>query len=181
MPHRLLPLLAAALLVGCAPARPPEPQAPPPTWTASPNGEPLPFRAGQDDCRGALAAWFDRADRDGNGTVDVGEMVADAARWFALADQDGDGQVTPGELAAIRARLLPPEPDAADSAAPGRGPRIPRSQVRVDPVMQADANADFRVTALEFRAWTMERLAGRALTRAEALAACLTATDSHPR
>lgn len=200
MPLRLslLPALAAILLVGCAPGRPPVPKAPPLTWTASPNGEPLPFRAGQDDCQGALAAWFDRADRNGDGRVDEDEMVADAARWFAIADVDHDGQITPGELAEVRARLLPPEPEDTEQGPPGgdgrgsgRAPRIPRPQARVDLVMQADANADFRVTAQEFRAWTIERMAGLALARPEALAACdkrgtegaprLTGADSYPR
>lgn len=184
----LLPLLATFLLAGCTLGRPPEPKAPPPTWTTSPNGEPLPFRAGRDDCKGALAAWFDAADRNGDGSVDMDEMVADAARWFAIADMDHDGQITPGELAEVRARLLPPEPEeteqgppGGDGRGPGRAPRIPRSQARVDLVMQADANADFRVTAQEFRAWTIERMAGRALTRPEALVACDKAAAENAR
>lgn len=158
----ILPL-AAALLAGCAPARPPEAKAPPATATTSPNGEPLPFRAGADDCRGALAAWFLRADSNGDGTLSLAEMEADADRWFALADQDHDGQVTSDELAAVRRALVPePDPDTpVDHVTPGRRTPVPRSQVRLDPVMQADANADFRVTAREFRDYVAARFAER--------------------
>lgn len=161
----ILPLVAAALLAGCAPARPPEAKAPPATAATSPNGEPLPFRAGADDCRGALAAWFNRADTNADGVLSLSEMEADADRWFALADQDHDGQVTSDELAAVRRTLMPepePEPDEqAEHAAPGRRRPLPRSQARLDLVMQADTNADFRVTAREFRDYVAARLTER--------------------
>lgn len=172
----LLPLMAA--LAACAPARPPEPKARPATWTTSPNGEPLPFRAGADDCRGALAAWFGRADRNGDGALDLDEMLLDAERWFALADRDHDGQITAAELAQVRAQLLPePEPeDEPQAGVPPARRALPRSQARVDPVMQADANADFRVTAQEFRAHAAARFAERApggtLPQAQALDDC---------
>lgn len=180
----LLPVLAVA---ACS-AAPPAPKAPPQRWSESPNGEPLPFGPGQEDCAAALGAWMTRADRNGDGLVDMDEMAADAARWFAIADQDHDGQVTADELSAVRRRLLPPEPEDDGAGKPGedraeaggRGPggggpggraRL-RSHVRLDPVMQADANADFRVTALEFRAFVIERMDGRSLTRAEMLRVC---------
>lgn len=170
----LLPLMAA--LAACAPARPPEPKAAPATSTTSPNGEPLPFRAGADDCRGALAAWFGHTDRNGDGALDIDEMQSDAERWFGLADQDHDNQVTAAELAQVRARMLPePEPEPEQGVPPGRRP-LPRSQARVDPVMQADANADFRVTALEFRAYVAaqftERAQSGALSQAQVLESC---------
>lgn len=172
----LLPLLAA--LAACAPVRPLAPKARPALSTTSPNGEPLPFRAGADDCRGALAAWFSRADRNGDGVLDIDEMQADAERWFALADQDHDGLITAAELAAIRAQLVPepePEPEPEHGAAPGRRLLL-RSQARVDPVMQADANADFRVSALEFRTYVAAQFAERAhdgaMTQARVLDAC---------
>lgn len=172
----LLPLLAA--LAACAPARPPEAKPRPALSTTSPNGEPLPFRAGADDCRGALAAWFNRADRNGDGVLDIDEMQADAERWFALADQDHDGLITAAELAAIRAQLVPepePEPEPQPNVPPARR-ALPRSQARVDPVMQADANADFRVSALEFRTYLAaqfaERAPGGALPQAQVLESC---------
>ncbi len=177
--NRLSPLVLLCLLPvlgGCVLGRVPENKGPAPAWTTSPNGEPLPFRAGQDDCRAALAAWFDGADRNGDGTIDTDETVADAARWFAIADLNRDGQITADELTTVRARLLPhPPPGAeAEQAAPAPGRRGPalRSQARVDTVMQADANADFRVSAEEFSAFAVERLAGRGLSRAQVLDGC---------
>lgn len=174
----LLSLSALALLSACAPARPPLGKPRPPAWATSPNGEPLPFRAGADDCRGALAAWFAHADANGDGVLDVAEMQADAERWFARADQDQDGQVTAAELSAVRAQLVPepePEPAAEARLAPHRRP-LPASQARLDPVMQADANVDFRVSALEFRTYVAARFAERqqngALSQDRVLDAC---------
>jgi hypothetical protein len=184
---RALVLSAAllAVLAACS-GRPPEPKAPPATSTTSPNGEPLPFRAGADDCRGALAAWFIRADRNGDGVLDLGEMQADGQRWFATADLDGDGFITASELAEVRRRILPePEPDPesehlAPANAPSsgrRGPMLPRSQARVDVVMQADANADFRVSAQEYRNFVAAQFAaaahGGALSQAQVTESCV--------
>ncbi|MGE5516435.1 MAG: EF-hand domain-containing protein [Bacteroidota bacterium] len=177
-------LAVLGLLAACAPAHPPEAKAPPPTSTTSPNGEPLPFRAGADDCRGALAAWFNRADRNGDGVLDLSEMQADADRWFALADRDHDGSITADELAEMRRQLVP-ESAAEPTPEPGRGgpghhTPLPRSQARVDAVMQADANADFRVSAAEFRAYVAaqfaERERGGVLAQAQVLDACSKAT-----
>lgn len=140
---------------------------------------------------GALAAWFDRADANGDGVIDEAEMGVDAARWFAQADLDHDGQITSDELADIRRRLLPepePEPEAPVGMAPpggghggpaGHAVAVPRSQVRVDPVMQADSNADFRVTAQEFRTFTAAHFAelarGGVLSRTQVLDSCVKA------
>ncbi|MCR6630522.1 MAG: hypothetical protein NVV74_10995 [Magnetospirillum sp.] len=174
----LFAAVAALALASCAPARPPAPKAPPQLWTVSPNGEPLPFRAGQDDCRGALAAWFARADANGDGVLDGGEMQTDAARWFGAADLDHDGQVTADELAAVRRQLLPapePEPEQPRLGPRGREATL-RSQARPDPVMQADSNADFRVSAQEFRSYVSAQFAQRerhgALSQAQVLDAC---------
>lgn len=175
----LLLLLPTLVLGGCVLGRAPEPKVPPARWTTSPNGEPLPFRAGQDDCRAAISAWFATADRNADGMVDIDEMVADAARWFAVADLDHDSQITADELSEVRRRLLPepaPEAEAMPARGPDQGPpgrpQLGRSQARVDTVMQADANADFRVSAAEFRAFVIERMAGRAMTAAEAAKDC---------
>lgn len=186
MSLRLLSLLPLTLLAACMSGPPPEPKAPPQRWVESPNGEPLPFAPGQPDCPAALTAWMAQADKNGDGLVDMDEMVNDAARWFAIADQDHDGQVTSDELAAIRHRLVPPEPqpesppetadDGRQGGPPGGGPgqgraRL-RSNVRLDPVMQADANADFRVTALEFRTFVIDRMQGRSVSRTDLLRGC---------
>lgn len=176
----ILPLAVLSLLAACGSGRPPEAKAPPATSTTSPNGEPLPFRAGADDCRGALAAWFNRADRNGDGVLDLGEMQADAERWFAIADRDHDGSITADELAEIRRQLVP-EPAPEPAPEPGRGgpgqqPPLPRSQARLDVVMQADANVDFRVSATEFRTYVAaqfaERERGGAIAQSQVLEAC---------
>lgn len=162
--HVALLSLSALLLSACGPVRPPIATARPLTWINSPNGEPLPFKAGADDCRGALAAWFARADRSGDGVLDQDEMQADAARWFAQADQDHDGFVAAFELSAVRAQILPtpePEPERDGNLPPHRR-QLPALQARLDPVMQADANADFRVTAEEFRTYVAAHFAERA-------------------
>jgi hypothetical protein len=174
MPSRPL-LIAAALsllLSACAGARAPGPKAPPPRAAVSPNGEPLPFRPGQDDCRAALAAWFAQADTNGDGVLDLVEMQADAARWFARADVDHDGQITADELTSVRRGILPePEPESEPLPGPGGRAAALRMQARPDPVMQADANADFRVSAAEFRAYVAAQFAERAshgvLTKAQ--------------
>ncbi|HLO79027.1 MAG TPA: EF-hand domain-containing protein [Magnetospirillum sp.] len=155
----ILPLWLLALLGGCGGGRPAEPKPPPPSWTVSPNGEPLPFRAGQDDCRAALGAWFATADRNGDGVLDRAEMQADAARWFALADLDHDGQLTSDELETVRRRLLPQAEIPTDPESALRRRQVLYSTARLDPVMQADANADFRVSAQEFRAYVDARFA----------------------
>lgn len=188
MSLRLLSLLPLALLAACMSGPPPEPKAPPQRWVESPNGEPLPFAPGQPDCAAALTAWMAQADKNGDGVADMDEMVTDAARWFAIADQDHDGQVTSDELAEVRRRLVPPEPapqpesppEAADDGrqggppggGPGQGRARLRSNVRLDPVMQADANADFRVTALEFRTFVIDRMQGRSVSRTDLLRGC---------
>lgn len=175
----ILPLVIVAALGGCVSGPAPKPA--PQLWTTSPNGEPLPFRAGQDDCQAALAAWFARADTNLDGVLDLGEMQADAARWFALADLDHDGQITSDELSSVRQRLLPtPEPEPEPEINPRGRPQdrmMPRrSLVRLDPVMQADANADFRVSTQEFRAYVaaqfVEREKHGVIVQSQILDAC---------
>lgn len=161
MRRRLLVLALVLPAAACSGFRPEPPKAPPAISVNSPNGEPLPFKAGQDDCRGALSAWFSRADRNGDGVIDQAEYLADAERWFDQADLDHDGQITPDELAAIRSQLLPqPEQPAEPDPEQARRSRsmatLRHTNARVDPVMEADANADFRVTRAEFRAYSTE-------------------------
>ena len=180
MPRRLASVALLLLVAACARSLP-LPKAPPPVSVNSPNGEPLPLKAGQDDCRGALAAWFAKADTNGDGVLDQAEYLADAERWFANADLDHDGQITPDELATIRNRLAP-EPEAAaddpENARRSHNMALLRrpSQVRTEPVMEADTNADFRVTKTEFRTWALSQFAARAhqgvIAQGEVLEAC---------
>lgn len=158
-------VFAGLLLAGCAPGRPAmRPLAPVPT--ASPNGEPLPLQPGPDGCRAALTGWFARADANNDGVLNLAEMQADAERWFAQADLDHDGTITADELTIIRNRINPP----AEPEEPSRIRPDPRKEERtgvrprhsqLDPVMEADANTDFRVSAAEFRAHVESRFAAR--------------------
>lgn len=190
----LIPLFA---LAGCAggagPDRPPLRFA-----QVSPNGEllglPTPDVATHAQ---TLGAWHAKADADGDGRLTRDEMAADAARVFAAYDLNGDGHVTAVELTQARtasphhvphapeprpSRRRPPAPvtiDPSQVEAVPDGQRGPRARLRMglDPVMSADADADFRVTAAEMRAHAAGRLAAwdadgdGAVTRAEFLEA----------
>lgn len=61
----------------------------------SPMGEPFRPRAEGDDM---LAAWFHKADRNGDGVLTIDEMQADAERFFATLDTDHDGEIRSEEL-----------------------------------------------------------------------------------
>lgn len=194
--HAMLVMAAAGLvLAACGPSRPEGPRRPPQTATVSPNGEPLPFQAGQEDCRAALAAWFVRTDSNGDGVLSLDEMQADASRWFAQADLDHDGMITADELATVRRRLVPeppPEPERRPTMerrserGPGGGPggrggMMMQSQSRPDPVMQADANADFQVSAQEFHDYVASQFDRHArngvISQAQVLETCRPAAD----
>lgn len=154
----LLTVLTVLILSGCASPRPEHER---PQAAVTPNGEPLPIRPGPDGCRAALADWFAKADTDHDGILNRAEITADAERWFSLADANQDGEITSDELTAIRLRINPLPPldehgkGPRDGGGPDRGRDMPqrgRSQIQIDPVMAADANADFRVTRAEFLA-----------------------------
>lgn len=118
----------------------------------------------------ALEAWFGRADTNGDGSLDRAEFVADADRAFAGFDTNRDGNVTAAELTLVRANSPfrpPPEKPSArlrprsltvstaelEEPRPGQGGGDrPFYRSGADPVMAADTNADFRVTAEEQRA-----------------------------
>lgn len=141
----------------------------------SPNGEPLnggPL--GQPSCSDALSGWFDRADTDHDGSLDLGEFLADARRQFAAMDLNHDGLIDPAELTAYRARYVPP-PQAEErpqqrEERPGLGERMQRSlglggrpkesaegggnaAEQPDPVMSADATLRNRVSLDDFLAY----------------------------
>lgn len=189
MSARLLLLLTALVLAACAPSRSGPPEREQPRAAVTPNGEPLALIPGPDGCRDALAAWFATTDANGDGVLDIAEMQADGARWFALADIDHDGEITADELTTIRLRINPlpelepiharPGEGEGPGGGPGGGRGRARSQSQVDPVMAADANADFRVTAAEFRAHVTARTEARAggiVTAAQVQDACRAST-----
>jgi hypothetical protein len=170
-------LAALVGVAGCAGHRGLADTKPPPGTRYSPTAEPLnggPL--GEPSCVDALAAWFERVDRDHDGAIDRDEFLADARRQFAVMDLDGDGVVTPAELAAYRARF---ESEAAASAAAateaasaadtssgrtrrrGGGHGSKQSGAagggsagdRPDPVMAADVNFRNQVSLQDFMAY----------------------------
>ncbi|MGN6589765.1 MAG: EF-hand domain-containing protein [Sphingomicrobium sp.] len=70
----------------------------------SPMGEP--FRA-HTQTEDTLAAWFRKADRNGDGVLTQDEMLADADRFFATLDTDHNGQIDPDELARYEYDIAP--------------------------------------------------------------------------
>jgi hypothetical protein len=118
--------------------------------------------------RAAMLGWFDHTDSNHDGRLDPAEMQADAERIFKLYDHNGDGFVTSAEMTAYRVEspfranpvqgggrirpgrvnLTAEEANTASRDSDGR----PQYRMGIDPVMSADANADFRVTLAEFLA-----------------------------
>lgn len=174
---RRLSLAAAALvllaaLAGCGLFR----DKPSPRETGiiySPNGEPL--SGGPLDhpaCADALDRWFDRVDRDHDGTIDLGEFLADAERQFAAMDLDKSGVLTPAELAQYRAPYLAntrerearnggdSDDDADRRRRRGGDSNEPPIGVdRADPVMLADVGLHNEVTRDEFLAYARRNFA----------------------
>lgn len=137
------------------------------------SGEPLLFVSGE-SCSEAQGQWFNRADANRDGVVDLAEAKADAARFFAAVDADRNGFVTPVELTEYRVKTYPPEyrraisnpmpPTSPPATTPG-GTEIPDPELRrflltpvtTDLVMSADTDLDFRVTLPEIQAKLAER------------------------
>jgi hypothetical protein len=131
----------------------------------SPAGEPLNGGAlGEPSCTDALSAWFERVDRDHDGTIDRDEFLADGRRQFAAMDLDNDGIITPAELAQYRAPYEPgTAPAVAQAATDAPSDRKARRRRRQggggngggsndgpDPVMAADINFHHQVTRADF-------------------------------
>ncbi|HWI86088.1 MAG TPA: EF-hand domain-containing protein [Sphingomonas sp.] len=70
----------------------------------SPMGEPFRVAPGEPY---PSAVWFSGADRNKDGELTRGELVADAARFFAQLDADRDGRLTPDEVAAYEFKIAP--------------------------------------------------------------------------
>ena len=173
-----------SLLAACGSSRD-EPPPPPPT-PVSPNGEPLVSGGRGTACDVALGQWFDTADTNHDGSLDLAELKADARRWFDTMDLNHDGSVTPDELTALRLKLMPYEPPPREERRRhssdmlgwfGDRPRRSAND-RPDPVMSADVNLDNRVTWAEFDAQaartfvTLDANRDARLSKDEVLAAC---------
>jgi hypothetical protein len=84
----------------------------------SPAGEP--FRADRGEPY-PVAAWFIRADANGDGKLTKDEFVADAARFFATLDTNHDGVIDGLELKAYETEVAPEI--TADRGGGEAGPR----------------------------------------------------------
>lgn len=104
-------LAAAAVLAlaGCAEDRPPvRPEGPAGPRRASlfvsPAGEP--FRSERGEAY-PVAAWFIRADGNGDGKLTRDEFIADAARFFERLDANHDGIIDGVELKTYETEIVP--------------------------------------------------------------------------
>src|SRR5687768_40150 len=70
----------------------------------SPMGEP--FR-GQPTRAAALEAWFVQADADGNRSLSIAEMQADATRFFAILDRTKDREIDPDDINHYESAVVP--------------------------------------------------------------------------
>jgi hypothetical protein len=70
----------------------------------SPCGEP--FAADQKDAY-PIVKWFNGADANHDGKLDIDEMRADAARFFKVLDRNGDGTIESQEVTLYEYRIVP--------------------------------------------------------------------------
>jgi hypothetical protein len=138
----------------------------------SPMGEPFRGEAGR---AYPSAAWFTRADRNSDGTLDRIEFIADADRFFRTLDRDHDGKLEPEEVIAYE-NVIAPEialygPRSRDVVILTRGrPRNgesgyggPMGAGRYtwlnipEPVAATDADFDRTISAREFAAAAGQR------------------------
>ena len=130
----------------------------------SPTGEP--FR-GPD----GLARWFAGADADRDGALTAAEFQADADRFFRTLDVNGDGVIDGFEMQAYEQTIAPEvasleiesriggrRPGFGRGGGPGREGAARYSLINEpEPVANADANVDGRVSAQEWRRATERR------------------------
>ncbi len=123
-------------------------------------------------CEDAQSQWLARVDQDGDGTIDLSELKAEAKRLFALMDLNHDGVITADELSTYRGLTADQPEEAAppndgqqpdDDKGTGKGKRerqLPNrpSSSQPDPVLAADANLRFQVTLDDFLAQQQENM-----------------------
>lgn len=95
----------------------------------SPMGEPFRSRSDSDD---ALTRWFRQADKNGDGSIDPGEMRADADRFFAMLDTDHNGEIDPVELTQYESEVAPEIQTAMRTM---RGPGAKKHKEKLDDIL----------------------------------------------
>jgi hypothetical protein len=141
----------------------------------SPCGEP--FEAPKADAY-PIVLWFNGADTNHDGKLDIDEMRNDAARFFKALDHNGDGVLDGQEVDYYETRLVPeilappsaaletgivrvvmqgtginhdppPDPDPLDTR---KGASYYSLFREPEPVRSADRNFDYKITLQEFLA-----------------------------
>jgi EF hand len=153
MPAPLLILAVLAVSQAAGAPSPSRPSAPSGHGRAfiSPMGEPF-HAAGFD----GLAAWFQQADSNHDGSLFVDEVRKDAERFFLMLDRNHDGEIGPEEIERYE-NVVAPEiridsgwgAPAADDESSGGG-RLGVLSIP-EPVASADSNLDRGISAQEFQ------------------------------
>jgi len=139
----------------------------------SPCGEP--FTADKKDAY-PIVKWFNGADANHDGKLDIDEMRSDAARFFRVLDRNGDGVIDGPEVSyyenhiapeilnqpvgalqtgivrVVLQRIKPSEPDDRVKLDTSQGAVFFSLFHEPEPVRAADRNFDYRISRDEFLA-----------------------------